>query len=127
MGLGLFSTRKIPRGDSVSYYIGEQIAVQSKTFEERVKAEKNFYMLGLGSEFVLDCYPSLEFCKASRCNSFKRAAVFGDKGWTPAVQNCELILDSINKIVKIRSISNIDRFTELFISYSKFYKFDQDL
>ena len=123
MGLSFSSTRKIPRGETVSWFNGEVLSVKSKKFNDRVKAGHNKYMLGLGDFFVLDCYPNLNICKASRCNSAIRAATFKDNKWIPAVQNCELSYDLGNKLMKIKSIANIDRFTELFVAYGKGYKF----
>ena len=52
MGLSLSSTRKIPRGETVSWFNGEVLSVKSKKFNDRVKAGHNKYMLGLGDFFV---------------------------------------------------------------------------
>ena len=43
--------------------------------------------------------------------------------WIKAEQNCKLAVDTENKIVRIRSIKTIPRFTEFFIEYGKQYFF----
>ena len=126
MGYGLASTRNVPKGHTVAYFRGELLSRTSAEFQKRVRNGDVFYMLWVGSEFVIDCKPNLKTCKASRCNSWKNAASFDAKNnkWIRAEQNCKLVVDTENKIVRIRSIKTIPRFTELFIEYGKQYFFD---
>ncbi len=129
LGLGLASTRNIPKGSTVGYFVGELLSIHSAVYKKRVLDGKNKYMLAMGKEFIIDCMPMLETCKASRCNSFKNTAMFNDESqtWIKAVQNCVLAPDYKNEIVRIKSIKNIDRFTEPFVEYGKFFSFNEDL
>ncbi len=125
MGLGLASTRNIPKGHTVAYFRGELLSKSSQEFKKRVANGDTTYMLYMGTEFVIDCKPNLKQCKASRCNSWKNAAAYDNKTgkWIKASQNCKLVVDLEHDIVRIRSIKTIDRFTELFVEYGKDYVF----
>ena len=70
----------------------------------------------------MDCFHRLDVCKASRINSFKKAAQLNSEGhWIPAVQNCKIVVDTINKLISIESIKNICRFEELFVDYGDMF------
>ena len=122
MGLGLASTRNTPKGTTVAYFVGELLSILSDEYKREVRLGLNRYMLGIGKFFVLDCFPNLENCKASRCNSFKNAGK-----WIKAIKNCELAPDTKNGIVRIKAIRNIERFSEFFIDYGAFYHFQNNV
>ena len=126
MGLGLASTRYIPKGEVIAYFVGDLLVKNGKIYNMRVAAGNTRYMLWMGKKFVVDTFKHLKKCKASRCNSFKNAAVLHQGSWVKAVQNCELVCDLNNKIVRIKSIKNIPRFTELFLDYGKSFHFVEE-
>ncbi len=129
LGQGLASLRNIPKGSTVAYFTGERLSVHPIVYKQRVKEGKNIYMLDMGKDFVIDCMPFLEQCKASRCNSHRKAATFNDQTNTliKAIQNCYLAPDYKNEIVRIKSLKNIERFQELFVEYGKFFSFHEEL
>ncbi len=80
-------------------------------------------MLDMGLLFVLDTYDYLDECKASRVNSHYQLAKIVNNEIIKSVLNCTIVYDKAKKIAKIRSIKNIQRFEELFVTYRGSFHF----
>ena len=84
-----------------------------------VRENSGSYSVYINKSFVLDCYDFARKgeCLASFANSSVGCVLKCNRA-IKAVQNC-----TINKNLKIVSTSNISIGDEIFVSYSKHYKF----
>lgn len=75
-------------------------------------------MIGVGAMWVLDCYPFLESCKASRVNDIRKVAMYDkDGGLIKPTLNCRIVVSHINHTAKLVATCNVSRMTEFFCDY----------
>ena len=124
IGIGLASSRNIPLGNKIVYFVGEILEVGSPEHALRVAKGETSYMIEIGALFVMDCFKRRHVCLASMCNSWKRIAKPDHRGRPIlAQQNCKIVVDIPNRIVSLVAIRNIIRFEELFSEYGPGYGF----
>jgi hypothetical protein len=91
---------------------------------ERIYHQETEYLLRVGELWVLDCYPCLKTCKASRMNDIRKVGRYDDDGTViKPIKNCRISCSPTNHTAKIISLCNIKRFTELFGNYGDEYVF----
>ena len=70
----------------------------------------------------MDCFFRLDVCKASRINSYKKAARMNDTGdLVFAKVNCRIVVDTHNRIISMEATKHIPKNDELFCDYGDMY------
>jgi hypothetical protein len=118
IGRGLFSSLPFREGDVIADFVGEYITHE----EGRTRDElgKGGYQVYLNVNYLLDCYPYLDRCKASMANSpYKcKNIVTG----AMAVSNCKLSYDLSRKRVRlVATTKDIGPHTEILWNYGQRY------
>ena len=79
-------------------------------------------MIKVADLWLLDCYPFLKSCKASRMNDTRKVGRYDNDGIVvKPVKNCRISVSPTNHTAKIVTLTNIQKFTELFCNYGDEY------
>ena len=124
IGMGLASTRNIAKDETILYFKGILIDFHGRDHLERIHNGQTEYLIRVAKLWVLDCYPFLKSCKASRMNDMRKVGRYEPDGTlVKAPLNCRISTSHTNHTAKIVSITNIARYTELFCNYGDEFTF----
>ena len=122
--MGLACTRNIAKDETICYFKGILIGFESREHLERMHNGQTHYLIRVAKLWVLDCYPFLRKCKASRMNDIRKVGRYDSEGVVvKPTLNCRISTSPTNHTAKIKSITNITRFTELFCNYGDEFVF----
>ena len=118
------STRNISKEETVCFFQGVVIPFHGPEHLDRMYHGQTQYIIRVAKLWVLDCFPFLKTCKASRMNDIRNVGQYDAAGNViRPVKNCRISVSPSNKHAKIVSIGNIKRFTELFCNYGDEFTF----
>ena len=124
IGLGLACTRNIAKYETICYFKGILIGFESREHLERIRNGQTEYLILVAKLWVLDCYPFLGKCKASRMNDIRKVGRYYSEGLVvKPTLNCRISTSNTNHTAKIKSVMNIPTFTELFCNYGDSFSF----
>ena len=122
--MGLASTRNLAKEETVCYFKGVLIGFHGREHLEKMHNGQTQYLIRVAKLWVLDCYPFLKTCKASRMNDIRNVGRYDvDGSVIKPVKNCRISASPSNHTAKIVSICNISKFTELFCNYGDEFVF----